>query len=64
VAVAARELGRAAEFANVFKTEANVIKGYGSYDELFNDEDVQVVYIGTITTTHYELALAAIIAGK
>lgn len=36
----------------------------GSYESVFEDEEVSAVYVGTIHTTHKELVLAAIAAGK
>ena len=38
--------------------------GTASYDALFADEDVDVVYIGTPIGTHAELARRALLAGK
>eukprot|EP00947_MAST-08B_sp_MAST-8B-sp1_P003869 g3869.t1 len=59
-AVAARSGGK----AEAFRSAVGADSAYGSYAELFNDSEVDVVYIGTIHPTHYELALAAIEAGK
>jgi predicted dehydrogenase len=41
-----------------------VPRWHGSYEELFADEDVDVVYIGTPIGTHFEVARAALRAGK
>lgn len=60
LAVAARDKNNAESFAN----QHNIEKAYGSYDELFNDLDVDVVYIGTPHNFHYEQAKSAILAGK
>lgn len=49
VAVAARSLESASEFA----ARHNIPKSYGSYDELAKDTNVEVVYIGTITSQHF-----------
>ncbi|XP_064596841.1 trans-1,2-dihydrobenzene-1,2-diol dehydrogenase-like [Liolophura sinensis] len=44
VAVAARKLDRAQEFAS----DHNISQAYGSYEEMAKDQNVDVVYIGTI----------------
>jgi predicted dehydrogenase len=59
-AVAARDAGRAADFAARFGAE----RSYGSYAELAEDEDVDVIYVATTHPQHRELALLAIAAGK
>lgn len=51
VAIAARDADRAATFAKKF----SIPKSYGSYEELANDSNVNIVYIGTIHPTHYEI---------
>ncbi|XP_074550930.1 trans-1,2-dihydrobenzene-1,2-diol dehydrogenase-like [Halichoeres trimaculatus] len=48
VAVAARNLQRAEEFAK----KHNISRAYGSYDELAKDPNIDVVYIGTIHPHH------------
>lgn len=48
VAVAARDLQHAQEFAK----KHNIPRAYGSYDELAQDPDIDVVYIGTIHPYH------------
>ena len=60
VAVSARSLERAQQFAQ----KHNIPAAYGSYDELCADKDVQAVYVSTINSTHYEIALNAIKNGK
>jgi dihydrodiol dehydrogenase / D-xylose 1-dehydrogenase (NADP) len=59
-AVAAREADKARQFADRF----NIPASYGSYAELVASDDVDVVYIGTITPLHKEHSLLAIEAGK
>lgn len=59
-AVAARSSTRAADFADRF----DVAGSYGSYQDLVNDDQVDVVYIATTHPSHRELALLAIEAGK
>ncbi len=36
----------------------------GSYEDVLNDPNVEIVYIGTVTITHKALTLAAIAKGK
>jgi predicted dehydrogenase len=60
VAVAARDAGRAAEFAGRFGAS----RSYGDYAELVADDEVDVVYIATTHPRHREQALLAIEAGK
>ncbi len=59
-AVAARNAADAKTFADRF----HVSTTYGSYDDLFEDKNVNIVYIGSINTTHRDLCLKAIAAGK
>ena len=53
VAVAGRSLDRAKEFAARF----SVAKAYGSYEQLAQDNDVDIVYVGTINSAHYNCCL-------
>ncbi|MBN9178184.1 MAG: Gfo/Idh/MocA family oxidoreductase [Microbacterium sp.] len=62
-AVGARDAARARSFADGF-AEAFPDVAVGSYDDVLAREDVDAVYIGTVHTTHAELALAALAAGK
>ncbi|NYJ08531.1 Gfo/Idh/MocA family protein [Petropleomorpha daqingensis] len=55
---------RTAEAAEQFATAHEVPRWHGSYEALFADEDVDVVYIGTPIGTHLEVASAALLAGK
>ena len=59
-AVAARDLARAQAFAKTYGFE----KAYGSYDEVFEDPRVDVVYIGSPHSLHYEQTRAALLHGK
>ena len=59
-AIAARDADRAAQFANQWGFE----KSYGSYRELVEDPDVDLVYIATPHSHHFEHASLAINAGK
>jgi predicted dehydrogenase len=60
VGVAARSAEKAAEFARTH----GVARAHASYDDLVNDKEVDVVYVGTITRLHKDHALKAIAAGK
>ncbi|XP_054153385.1 trans-1,2-dihydrobenzene-1,2-diol dehydrogenase-like [Oppia nitens] len=60
VAVAARDLQSAQQFAQLH----GIPKAYGTYNELANDPDVQVVYIGTIHPHHLSTAKRVLARGK
>lgn len=60
VAVAARDLSRAKEFAQRF----GIPKAHGSYLELASDPKVEVVYVGTLNPQHFEVALMMLEHGK
>ena len=59
-AIASRTLTKAQQFAEKFGFK----KAYGSYEELVHDENVDLVYIATPHSEHYENALLCINAGK
>lgn len=40
------------------------VQAYGSYEELVADPQVDVVYIGTLHTTHFEHSVLALTHGK
>ncbi|KAE9553383.1 hypothetical protein FO519_003393 [Halicephalobus sp. NKZ332] len=63
VAVAARDCDRAENFKKKLNLDQSV-KVYGSYDELFEDKDVDVVYIGTVNHEHAPTTLKALDYGK
>jgi predicted dehydrogenase len=60
VAVAARDAGRAAQFA----TRHGATRSYSSYESLVADPEVDVVYVATTHPNHEPHALLAIEAGK
>ena len=60
VAVAARDKDRAVAFAEKY----NVRKAYGSYEELYDDNEVELVYIATLMNSHKKNMLDAIRHGK
>lgn len=60
VAVAARDLSRAKEFAMLHDVE----KYYDSYMELGTDPNVEVVYIGVLNPQHFANAMLMLEHGK
>ncbi|WP_276380836.1 Gfo/Idh/MocA family protein [Flavobacterium sp. H4147] len=56
IAVASRDLSKAKEFAEKYKAP----KAYESYDLLFNDPEVDIVYIATPHNSHAELSIKAL----
>ena len=59
-AVGSRTQAKGAEFAKAW----NIPKSYGSYSELINDPDVDLVYVGTPHSHHYDVTREALLAGK
>ena len=55
---------RNAERAAAFSKEHQVKKFYGSYEELVQDPDVELIYIATPHSNHAELAKLCLNAGK
>ncbi|EOU2041677.1 MAG: Gfo/Idh/MocA family oxidoreductase [Clostridium perfringens] len=55
-AVASRNKERAEKFAR----ENNVKKAYGSYEEIIKDKDIDVVYIATPHSNHYEYIIKSL----
>ena len=60
VAVGARDLSRARDFADAFAAP----RAYGSYAEVIADPEVQAVYIALTNEQHLPWTLAALRAGK
>jgi len=58
--VASRSIDKANEFAKKY----NCKKSYGSYDALFADDEIDIVYIATPHDSHAELAIKAMQNGK
>ncbi len=58
--VASRDIERAREFGQQY----NAVKHYGSYEELAKDPDIDVVYIATPHTFHYENTMMCLQEGK
>lgn len=59
-AVASRDAGKALEFAHTW----DIPVSYASYEELFLDPDIDVVYIATPHSLHAPLSWSALHAGK
>ena len=55
---------RSIEKAEAFATKWDIPKAYGSYAELIADADVDLVYVGTPHSHHYDVTRQAILAGK
>ena len=55
---------RRKETAEAFAAKWNISKAYGSYAELIADPDVDLVYVGTPHSHHYDVTREALLAGK
>jgi len=55
---------RSKEKSEVFAEKHGAIKNYGSYDALFQDPEVDIVYIATPHDSHAQLSIAAMNQGK
>lgn len=60
LAIASRSLEKAQAFAEKFSIE----RAYGSYEELLEDADVDLLYIATPHSHHFDITKKAILAGK
>ncbi|XP_056004582.1 trans-1,2-dihydrobenzene-1,2-diol dehydrogenase-like isoform X2 [Ostrea edulis] len=60
VCIGARSMEKAQKFADKF----GIKKAYGSYEEVGNDPDVDIVYIGVIHTFHVAVSKQMLKAGK
>lgn len=59
-AIASRSLDKAIEFANEFQVE----HAYGSYEEMVKDKEIDLVYIATPHSHHYEYSMLCLEHGK
>nr|XP_019049573.1 hypothetical protein I302_03362 [Kwoniella bestiolae CBS 10118]OCF28503.1 hypothetical protein I302_03362 [Kwoniella bestiolae CBS 10118] len=74
VAVGSRDLKKAQIFVDEFCPKGSTAQArnpglpkpaaFGSYEEVFNHKDVDIIYIGTLNSGHYSDAKAALLAGK
>lgn len=60
VAIAGRSKAKARQYAQ----DLNIPKYYGEYKAILSDRDVDIIYIANYNAGHYEVAKAAILAGK
>lgn len=60
LAVASNTEGKSEKFASEF----NIPRAYNSYDEFLQDEEIEIVYIGTLHPMHKECAIQCLQAGK
>lgn len=60
VAVASSSLERAKDFAETFGAQTF----YGDYESMFQDENVDIVYVATLHHTHTSVSIAAMNHGK
>ena len=59
LALASRDLKKAREKADQWQ----IPRAYGSYEELMDDPDIQIIYISTINSLHYTYARMALETG-
>jgi predicted dehydrogenase len=59
-AIASRTLSKAQDFARQW----GVTKAYGSYDELISDPSVDLVYVATPHSHHFDVTCQALRQGK
>ena len=55
---------RSQEKAEAFAQKWNIGKAYGSYSALIADPDVDLIYVGTPHSHHYDVTREALLAGK
>lgn len=55
---------RSVETARAFGEQYHVDRAYGSYQELVEDPQLDVVYVATVNSLHHQNCLAALQAGK
>ena len=60
LAIGSRSLEKAAAFAR----EWGIARAYGSYAEVINDADVDLVYVATPHSHHYDVTRQALLVGK
>ncbi len=55
---------RSQDKADAFAKKWNIARAYGSYRELIADPDVDLIYVGTPHSHHYDVTKEALLAGK
>ena len=64
VAIGSRSVESAKRFAANHGLLEAKCQCYGSYDELLKDEEVEVVYVGSINTAHFSNVMSCLEHGK
>ena len=59
-AIASRSMKKASEFANNF----HIPKSYDSYEKIYADEEIDIIYIATPHNFHFQNASDALQSGK
>lgn len=60
IAVASRDIEKSKDFADKF----DIPRAYGSYEEMADDSDVDIIYVATPNHLHYENILMCLTKGK
>jgi predicted dehydrogenase len=55
---------RSAESAATFAARHGIGRSYGSYQELFDDDEVDIVYVASPHSLHHDMTIAALEAGR
>ena len=55
---------RSQDTADAFAKKWNIPRAYGSYSELIADPNIDLVYIGTPHSHHFDVTREALLAGK
>ena len=55
---------RSQDKADAFAKKWNIQRAYGSYSELIADPDIDLIYVGTPHSHHYDVTKEALLAGK
>lgn len=55
---------RSQDKADAFAKKWNIPRAYGSYSELIADSDIDLIYVGTPHSHHYDVTKKALLAGK
>ena len=55
---------RSGERTKEFKKKFNVVKAYKGYEELLNDDAIEVIYIATVNSAHYRNIKDCLLHGK
>lgn len=55
---------RSGERTKEFKKKYHVVKAYKGYEELLNDDSIEVIYIATVNSAHYQNIKDCLLHGK